>query len=154
MNICYPLLIICYPLLNICYFLLNRSCTLRGQLEVVFPADGGISIEEVEPAANIVKRFATGPSLRERPISIWVNFTQSCKHSIASWYSCWHEIFWGVTLSKLVRMRPCQLILPIKNHREKYKFWAGKLPIYKVIFKRKKCLFCGSGFIEIRFFGG
>jgi hypothetical protein len=48
-------------------FLLNRSCTLRGQLEVMFPADGGISIEEVEPAANIVKRFATGPSIRERP---------------------------------------------------------------------------------------
>ena len=37
-----------------------KDCTLRGQLELVFPENGGIDISEVEPAANIVKRFATG----------------------------------------------------------------------------------------------
>jgi len=37
-----------------------RECTLRGQLDINFPEDGGIDISEVEPAANIVKRFATG----------------------------------------------------------------------------------------------
>ena len=37
-----------------------RDCTLRGQLELAYPEDGGIDISEVEPAANIVKRFATG----------------------------------------------------------------------------------------------
>jgi hypothetical protein len=35
----------------------------RGQLEVVFPEDGGIDISQVEPAANIVKRFATGTGM-------------------------------------------------------------------------------------------
>ena len=37
-----------------------KDCTLRGQLELVYPENGGIDISEVEPAANIVKRFATG----------------------------------------------------------------------------------------------
>jgi len=36
-----------------------KDCTLRGQLELAFP-EKGIDISEVEPAANIVKRFATG----------------------------------------------------------------------------------------------
>ena len=36
-----------------------KDCTLRGQLDIVFP-EQGIDISEVEPAANIVKRFATG----------------------------------------------------------------------------------------------
>jgi len=36
-----------------------KDCTLRGQLEVAFP-ETGIDISEVEPAENIVKRFATG----------------------------------------------------------------------------------------------
>eukprot|EP00092_Neocalanus_flemingeri_P019929 GFUD01021587.1.p1 GENE.GFUD01021587.1~~GFUD01021587.1.p1 ORF type:complete len:2149 (+),score=589.84 GFUD01021587.1:113-6559(+) len=36
-----------------------KDCTLRGQLEIIFP-DQGIDISEVESAANIVKRFATG----------------------------------------------------------------------------------------------
>lgn len=36
-----------------------RSCTLRGQLELVL-SDVPIDIAEVEPAAEIVKRFATG----------------------------------------------------------------------------------------------
>lgn len=36
-----------------------RSCTLRGQLELV-PSDNPIDINQVEPAAEIVKRFATG----------------------------------------------------------------------------------------------
>lgn len=36
-----------------------RACTLRGQLELV-PTTKSIDISEVEPAANIVKRFATG----------------------------------------------------------------------------------------------
>jgi len=36
-----------------------KDCTLRGQLEIAFP-ETGIDISEVEPAANIVKRFATG----------------------------------------------------------------------------------------------
>ncbi|XP_025204305.1 putative glutamate synthase [NADPH] isoform X1 [Melanaphis sacchari] len=36
-----------------------RACTLRGQLELV-PTTKSINISEVEPAANIVKRFATG----------------------------------------------------------------------------------------------
>ena len=39
---------------------LCRNCTLRGQLEVAFPEGAAIDIAEVEPAANIVKRFATG----------------------------------------------------------------------------------------------
>jgi len=37
-----------------------KDCTLRGQLEIAFPAQGSIDISEVEPAANIVKRFVTG----------------------------------------------------------------------------------------------
>jgi len=36
-----------------------RACTLRGQLELV-PTTKSIDISEVEPAVNIVKRFATG----------------------------------------------------------------------------------------------
>ena len=37
-----------------------KDCTLRGQLELTYPEDGGIDISEVEPASNIVKRFCTG----------------------------------------------------------------------------------------------
>ncbi len=37
-----------------------RRATLRGLLDFNFPADGGIPLDEVEPAAEIVKRFATG----------------------------------------------------------------------------------------------
>lgn len=37
----------------------NRDCTLRGQLDLVI-ADNPIDIDEVEPAKEIVKRFATG----------------------------------------------------------------------------------------------
>ncbi|XP_043522456.1 glutamate synthase [NADH] isoform X1 [Frieseomelitta varia] len=37
-----------------------RACTLRGQLELVQRAEKSIPIEEVEPASEIVKRFATG----------------------------------------------------------------------------------------------
>ena len=36
-----------------------RECTLRGQLDFVTNQEP-IDISEVEPAANIVKRFATG----------------------------------------------------------------------------------------------
>uniref|UniRef100_T1IMC7 glutamate synthase (ferredoxin) n=1 Tax=Strigamia maritima TaxID=126957 RepID=T1IMC7_STRMM len=36
-----------------------RACTLRGQLELVY-SDKAIDISEVEPAVEIVKRFATG----------------------------------------------------------------------------------------------
>lgn len=36
-----------------------RECTLRGQLELI-PSGSPVPIEQVEPAANIVKRFATG----------------------------------------------------------------------------------------------
>lgn len=36
-----------------------RDCTLRGQLQLAF-ADNPIDISEVEPASEIVKRFATG----------------------------------------------------------------------------------------------
>ena len=36
-----------------------QDCTLRGQMEIAFP-ESGIDISEVEPAANIVKRFAAG----------------------------------------------------------------------------------------------
>ena len=34
--------------------------TLRGLLDFNFPADGGIPLDEVEPAASIVRRFKTG----------------------------------------------------------------------------------------------
>lgn len=37
----------------------SRHCTLRGQMELIKLATP-INIEEVEPAANIVKRFCTG----------------------------------------------------------------------------------------------
>jgi glutamate synthase domain-containing protein 2/glutamate synthase domain-containing protein 1/glutamate synthase domain-containing protein 3 len=37
-----------------------RRLTLRGLLRFRFPKDGGVPLEEVEPAAEIVKRFATG----------------------------------------------------------------------------------------------
>ena len=37
----------------------TRRCTLRGLLQFKFPAKP-IPIEEVEPAAEIVKRFCTG----------------------------------------------------------------------------------------------
>ncbi|XP_046666504.1 glutamate synthase [NADH] [Homalodisca vitripennis] len=36
-----------------------RDCTIRGQLEFV-PSDNPVDISEVEPASEIVKRFATG----------------------------------------------------------------------------------------------
>jgi glutamate synthase (NADPH) large chain len=36
------------------------KASLRGLMDFVWPGDGGIGIEEVEPAAEIVKRFATG----------------------------------------------------------------------------------------------
>ena len=39
---------------------MNRYCTIRGQFCLVQPIHGQISIDEVEPAVNIVKRFATG----------------------------------------------------------------------------------------------
>ncbi len=38
----------------------SRPHMLRGLLEFDFPKDGGISIDEVEPASEIVKRFKTG----------------------------------------------------------------------------------------------
>jgi glutamate synthase domain-containing protein 1 len=38
----------------------TRRATLRGLLRFRFPEGGGIDLEEVEPAAEIVKRFATG----------------------------------------------------------------------------------------------
>jgi glutamate synthase domain-containing protein 2/glutamate synthase domain-containing protein 1/glutamate synthase domain-containing protein 3 len=37
-----------------------RKATLRGLLDFRFAEDGGIPLEEVEPAAEIVKRFSTG----------------------------------------------------------------------------------------------
>jgi glutamate synthase (NADPH/NADH) len=36
-----------------------KTCTLRGQLELI-PSDKQVDISEVEPASEIVKRFATG----------------------------------------------------------------------------------------------
>lgn len=39
-----------------------KSCTLRGQLELV-TSDNPIDISLVEPASEIVKRFATGVCL-------------------------------------------------------------------------------------------
>ena len=36
-----------------------RHCTLRGQLELV-NSDAPVSLDEVEPASEIVKRFVTG----------------------------------------------------------------------------------------------
>ncbi len=38
----------------------RRIHTLRGLMEFRFPEDGGIPLEEVEPASEIVKRFKTG----------------------------------------------------------------------------------------------
>ncbi len=38
----------------------DRHITLRSTLEFKFPEDGGISIDEVEPAESIVKRFKSG----------------------------------------------------------------------------------------------
>lgn len=37
-----------------------RACTLRGQLEFLETSENSISVEQVEPASEIVKRFATG----------------------------------------------------------------------------------------------
>lgn len=37
-----------------------KECTLRGQLEIVYANRKSIDIAEVEPASDIVKRFATG----------------------------------------------------------------------------------------------
>ncbi len=37
-----------------------RDCTIRGQLDINYPSEGAISVDEVEPAVQIVKRFATG----------------------------------------------------------------------------------------------
>ena len=39
---------------------MNRHCTIRGQFCLVQPIHSQVPIDEVEPAANIVKRFATG----------------------------------------------------------------------------------------------
>ncbi len=36
-----------------------RYCTLRGQLELI-PSEAPVSIDDVEPASEIVKRFVTG----------------------------------------------------------------------------------------------
>jgi len=36
------------------------ACTLRGQLEIVLSSGPTVDLSEVEPAAEIVKRFATG----------------------------------------------------------------------------------------------
>lgn len=36
-----------------------RQCTLRGQLELI-PSKIPVNIDDVEPAAEIVKRFVTG----------------------------------------------------------------------------------------------
>jgi len=38
----------------------DEAMNLRSLLEFCFPADGGIPLEEVEPASEIVKRFKTG----------------------------------------------------------------------------------------------
>jgi len=38
----------------------NRHVTLRSTLEFIYPENGGISIDEVEPVESIVKRFKTG----------------------------------------------------------------------------------------------
>ena len=38
----------------------RKPHTLRGLLEFVFPEDGGIPLDQVEPASEIVKRFKTG----------------------------------------------------------------------------------------------
>ncbi|XP_076386960.1 uncharacterized protein LOC100882019 isoform X2 [Megachile rotundata] len=37
-----------------------KACTLRGQIELIEKSENSIPIEEVEPASEIVKRFATG----------------------------------------------------------------------------------------------
>ncbi len=37
-----------------------RASTIRGLLRFRLPADGGVPLDEVEPAAEIVKRFSTG----------------------------------------------------------------------------------------------
>ena len=38
-----------------------RKCTLRGQLDIVYlPEDEWLDINQIEPAKEIVKRFATG----------------------------------------------------------------------------------------------
>lgn len=42
-----------------------RDCTLRGQLELI-PSRNPVPITQVEPAENIVKRFATGMLLFHR----------------------------------------------------------------------------------------
>ena len=39
-----------------------KQCTLRGQMDFVYDCDP-VALDEVEPAANIVKRFVTGRSL-------------------------------------------------------------------------------------------
>ena len=38
----------------------EKGISLRGQIELAFPENGGIDISEVEPASEIVKRFKTG----------------------------------------------------------------------------------------------
>lgn len=38
----------------------NRPHALRGLIDIVFDPDGGIPLDEVEPASEIVKRFKTG----------------------------------------------------------------------------------------------
>lgn len=37
-----------------------RACALRGQLEFLETSENSIPVEQVEPASEIVKRFATG----------------------------------------------------------------------------------------------
>ena len=51
-----------------------RQCTLRGQLELV-PSESAVRLEDVEPAAEIVKRFVTGKlliSFEDREVSVGV----------------------------------------------------------------------------------
>ena len=38
----------------------SKYCTLRGQMDFVAQEADAVSIDEVEPASNIVKRFCTG----------------------------------------------------------------------------------------------
>ena len=41
----------------------NKPHTLRGLLKFQYPENGGIPIEEVEPASEIVKHFKTGANV-------------------------------------------------------------------------------------------
>ena len=50
--------------------------TLRGLMEFKFDENNAIPIEEVEPAAEIVKRFKTGAmsygSISRKPTKVWL----------------------------------------------------------------------------------